>query len=810
VDLNRFWLSVEQRNKIDAIYDKREEFRTIYSEDPTSQELAHQVLDEQKLDIRKKDGLERKWTRVYSTKWKLKNGCLKRRVLVQCRCSYDTVSREEWERLNQGPAKKGASKLKWQRRAPYDFTGCLAHADVTFIDEPFLILRISGCLDHDEDCQAAVMKRRPAVPLHPHVYQVAVAQLLDGANISSVQRKNGEMIAAKAYFDMVSWDPATANHRYILLQSDSSQLYHLYMKALGIDTSIEGELNVHRWLDPTHPGFSLAVREAVFYYVPRVEREDRFIVCIATPEMRDATWDYAHRSQLILDGTFGVCSARLLLFIAMGIDGNGHGVPLALFIFSAPPGNNASHSGYDTTILKDLLKVWVDQLGTRGGESFNPYVVITDTNTRERGALLDIWPSVTLLLCKFHVRQAWKNQRNQQMKKIKDSHWKQQAISLLHNLERDLLASTDFETASKILMDRHTECNKLLWEKDRQSQGEAMGEYLLYLRSTWMKEPLWRSWSMHNRWVAAAKLSIPIEGVLPTTNHLESFNGILKRKHIRNWEHNGNRLRFDVFIHLLITRILPQIFTVARAQREHVQWLAQRFFSAAGNTVLPNHRAPREILNPLPPLSYWNVDRRRDELGQILADSEPSRLRFYPSVYAPLATQQHFADCLSGNCEFDQPNALYHRLSLHISGWAWCTCQDFHFNHQGACKHLRALRIIVERWMHQGTSRVYLFPDNHSDTLKIHERLTRLWGDKYYEGAQRVPIPLTPAEVTESTHSSTQLVPAVLELEALANSPHIDTHSNHPASHPNLENSTATDAEELEVEDEERPEVCDM
>jgi hypothetical protein len=55
--------------------------------------------------------------------------------------------------------------------------------------------------------------------------------------------------------------------------------------------------------------------------------------------MDDAAWVYGHNSQVILDGTFGVCSTRLLLFIVMGVDEHGRGVPLAMLLFSAPTGN---------------------------------------------------------------------------------------------------------------------------------------------------------------------------------------------------------------------------------------------------------------------------------------------------------------------------------------------------------------------------------------------------------------------------------------------------------------------------------------
>lgn len=127
--------------------------------------------------------------------------------------------------------------------------------------------------------------------------------------------------------------------------------------------------------------------------------------------MKTAAWKYAHQSQLLLDGTFGICNSRMLLFIALGVDGFGKGIPLAFFLFSAPTGSRATHTGYDSTILQQLLKAWKQLLGSQGGMAFTPFIAITDTDTKERAALSMVWPDIWLLLCKFHLRQCWSNRR---------------------------------------------------------------------------------------------------------------------------------------------------------------------------------------------------------------------------------------------------------------------------------------------------------------------------------------------------------------------------------------------------------------
>ena len=127
--------------------------------------------------------------------------------------------------------------------------------------------------------------------------------------------------------------------------------------------------------------------------------------------MDEAAWQYGHKNQIILDGTFGVCSSCVLVFIAMGWNKENKGIVLAFLIFSAPTGNQATHAGYNTDILTELLGSWAAHLGKHPvtKETFTPYVAITDTDPKERAALAKTWGSIILLLCHFHVRQCWTN-----------------------------------------------------------------------------------------------------------------------------------------------------------------------------------------------------------------------------------------------------------------------------------------------------------------------------------------------------------------------------------------------------------------
>ncbi|KAJ7807916.1 hypothetical protein B0H14DRAFT_2306313, partial [Mycena olivaceomarginata] len=85
-------------------------------------------------------------------------------------------------------------------------------------------------------------------------------------------------------------------------------------------------------------------------------------------------------------------------------------------------------------------------------------------------------------------------------------------------------------------------------------------EHIDYLDSYWTTENLWKSWSDYGRTVLASLLGRAGDYVIPTTNHLESFNGVLKRIHLKRWQNGGRRMRVDILIHALIIYILPSIF----------------------------------------------------------------------------------------------------------------------------------------------------------------------------------------------------------------------------------------------------------
>ncbi|KAF7967903.1 hypothetical protein HWV62_32579 [Athelia sp. TMB] len=427
VSITHLSVDNEQYSSINALYKSKSELSLVFSLDKTGQAHAAQVLYQLGLDRESRVSLENRWKIRWSTEWKSGAQDRKRRLLLQCSSGFNSDAK--FHASKQTTAQ--STSIQGDRRNPYDFTGCLSHVELTERESDGAVSRLVGILQHNEACRHGSIVRIPSVPLHSHVYEVALQQRRNGANLPAVQATNLEMLNSKAYRGMGPQMPR--NFHYHFLPSDSCQLYRLFNKSYGVNISLPPTNNLHSWMDPTSPSFCPGVFDTVFYYAGWTHKEERLKVCISTNDMDDAAWRYAHGSQLILDGTFGVCSSRLLLFIAMADDGKGKGIPIAFFLFSAPTGNKATHAGYNHQIIRELLAKWRDHLSVGHPCVFCPLVAITDTDTKECGTLQDRWSEIWLVLCRFHVSSCWTNKR----KSLLHGHsfWIQYTVRRLQELE---------------------------------------------------------------------------------------------------------------------------------------------------------------------------------------------------------------------------------------------------------------------------------------------------------------------------------------------------------------------------------------
>jgi len=230
VRIERLCLEKEQ---LDTLQNYYAEGNTVavhsFDEDNEEDQLqAQRLLHALGLDQDQCAQLERKWSIAWSTSWDLggkKDAAVNKdereknyRSLYQCVCGYSHLARQTRDRASKAqnqskPYDKASDEAiaKLGRRVAYNFTGCLAHVDVTRNSVTNAISRITGFLEHNELCISATLQRVPAIPLHPQVYEIALAQLRVGAEIGAIKSHNASMIEKRAY-EGISVGPVVYKH----------------------------------------------------------------------------------------------------------------------------------------------------------------------------------------------------------------------------------------------------------------------------------------------------------------------------------------------------------------------------------------------------------------------------------------------------------------------------------------------------------------------------------------------------------------------------------------------------------------------
>lgn len=99
-------------------------------------------------------------------------------MFLSSACGYYPKARRERDKKTKGDP---VPTKDIERRVPFDFTACLAYVEITELQSNGQISRIAGYLVHNEGCKNSLLKRLPAVPLHDHVYELALDQLEKGA-----------------------------------------------------------------------------------------------------------------------------------------------------------------------------------------------------------------------------------------------------------------------------------------------------------------------------------------------------------------------------------------------------------------------------------------------------------------------------------------------------------------------------------------------------------------------------------------------------------------------------------------------------
>lgn len=173
---------------------------------------------------------------------------------------------------------------------------------------------------------------------------------------------------------------------------------------------------------------------------------------------------------------------------------------------------------------------------------------------------------------------------------------------------------------------------------------------------------------------------------------------------------------------------------------QYATWKRTRFGALAMAAPQPSMLTNKKSTHVL--LTWFPDDPRRD------ADA---RAIFVSKKLTPISSARPYE--LWARCSSASQRDMVYWLTMHPTGSGTCTCLDWLYR-GGACKHLRAFRMLIEKWIQGGhlLPNSFSFPRSLTDAEAIETRNCTWYGENY---SASVTSPLLPV-VSDSTIASSR------------------------------------------------------
>ncbi|GAA6000017.1 hypothetical protein JCM5350_000275, partial [Sporobolomyces pararoseus] len=271
-----------------------------------------------------------------------------------------------------------------------------------------------------------------------------------------------------------------------------------------------------------------------------------------------------------------------------------------------------------------------------------------------------------------------------------------------------VIEAKDYEEASR----RVKAAENYLSAQPESTSLQAARSFISYFTKTWMGPAMWNSYSDASIRVAAEYLGTRVEDVLTTTNHLESLNNVVKNKWLKRWKRGGRRMRLDLFVLLLVTRIAPNLAN-ERTKRANLFDMKK---SLCPHLLSTTPAPPPSVLR----FAFDDGNASKEVLVKAWAsfcDDGLRQPRFLPDLVAfdcwsstkdvlgEAAPRYQVRFALASNRFLDVPPGLAPSISS-------CSCRTFNKGPSPFCSHIgAALYWFKYRWQ-KGTP---LLPSNQTE-----------------------------------------------------------------------------------------------
>ncbi|CAK5263803.1 unnamed protein product [Mycena citricolor] len=132
------------------------------------------------------------------------------------------------------------------------------------------------------------------------------------------------------------------------------------------------------------------------------------------------------------------------------------------------------------------------------------------------------------------------------------------------------------------------------------------------------------------------------------------------------------------------------------------------------------------------PLAWWSSDASKDREAEGIA--RLGRIYAFRQTIHP--GEQYEATCASSRGSLTDPSHLRYELYIHRDGHSSCTCPGFQ-RHGGACKHLRAFRLVINDWVAHGVTKPFYYPPDLASVRSFHSHAT---GSDLVNAAETVSV----------------------------------------------------------------------
>jgi hypothetical protein len=262
------------------------------------------------------------------------------------------------------------------------------------------------------------------------------------------------------------------------------------------------------------------------------------------------------------------------------------------------------------------------------------------------------FPKVNLLICLFHIWQAWQNALNKNLQAVpkgKDrQHVRKRLATFALWLLKDISEYNEAITTHKAEV-VYWSLIKRKQAKILKAQAASALNFLAYLNNYLKEKALWLQWLRAGVLHAAECIGVSIDSIAQTNNHLEPHNGHIKGNYFEPFTHGGQLPHLDHWVQTLVILVIPKFFAKLADKHKLCNYWSAMHCTVPAMSSLAEHNYEIELLS-----------------ANVLADADTKETQYELESSSDSKSLEHSTTCDSTGSEEARHEATL-ALVLHVS-----------------------------------------------------------------------------------------------------------------------------------------------